>query len=62
MRHTLGGIIAALAISATPALADFPEREIQGIIQWGAGGSTDVVSRAVAPHAEAVLGDRKSVV
>ncbi|RJK98909.1 tripartite tricarboxylate transporter substrate binding protein [Paracoccus aestuarii] len=58
MRHTLGGIIAALAISATPALADFPEREIQGIIQWGAGGSTDVVSRAVAPHAEAVLGQR----
>ncbi len=42
--------------SAAPALAEFPQRDLQGIIQWGAGGSTDVVMRAVTPHAEAVLG------
>ena len=47
MRTILGGILAALTITATPVLAEYPEREIQGIIQWGAGGSTDVVSRAV---------------
>ncbi|WP_304618226.1 tripartite tricarboxylate transporter substrate binding protein [Paracoccus sp. (in: a-proteobacteria)] len=58
MRTFLGGVIAALTMAATPVLADYPEREIQGIIQWGAGGSTDVVSRAVTPHAEEVLGQR----
>jgi tripartite-type tricarboxylate transporter receptor subunit TctC len=34
---------------------DYPTTEIQGIIQWGAGGSTDSVMRAVTPHAEAAL-------
>ncbi|MEN3793917.1 tripartite tricarboxylate transporter substrate binding protein [Fulvimarina sp. MAC3] len=49
---------AALALVAvTPALAqEFPTKEIQGIIQWGAGGSTDTVMRAVTPKAEEVLG------
>ena len=47
---------AALSIGAGPALAEFPENDLQGIIQWGAGGSTDVVMRAVTPHAEEVLG------
>lgn len=58
MRKFISGVVAALTIAASPALAEFPEREIQGIIQWGAGGSTDVVSRAVTPHAEEVLGTR----
>ena len=58
MRIFLGGILAAMTIAATPVLADYPEREIQGIIQWGAGGSTDVVSRSVTPHAEGMLGQR----
>lgn len=31
-------------------------KEIQGIIQWGAGGSTDTVMRSVTPHAEEALG------
>ena len=52
----LKGTAAVLLMAATPALADYPEREIQGIIQWGAGGSTDTVMRAVTPHAEEVLG------
>lgn len=42
----------------SPAAAQYPNKEIQGIIQWGAGGSTDVVTRAVTPHAEAVLGGK----
>jgi tripartite-type tricarboxylate transporter receptor subunit TctC len=35
---------------------DFPERDIQGIIQWGAGGSTDNIARALTPHVEKHLG------
>ncbi|MFN3294173.1 MAG: tripartite tricarboxylate transporter substrate binding protein [Gemmobacter sp.] len=56
MKHTLIGAAFALALGAMPALADYPAKEIQGIIQWGAGGSTDTVARAVTPHAEKVLG------
>lgn len=58
MRKTLL-TIAALAFSATMATAqDYPTKEIQGIIQWGAGGSTDTVMRTVTPHAEEVLGGK----
>jgi tripartite-type tricarboxylate transporter receptor subunit TctC len=53
----IGAAVAALGITAVPALAEFPEKDLQGIIQWGAGGSTDTVMRAVTPHAEDVLGE-----
>ncbi len=56
-RNILGAVLAA-ALVATPALADFPEKDLQGIIQWGAGGSTDTVMRSVTPHAEAALGGK----
>ncbi len=57
MKHIILGAVSVLAISVTGALAqDFPSKEIAGIIQWGAGGSTDTVMRAVTPHAEEVLG------
>lgn len=56
MKRILCGAVAALALSAGFAAAEYPEKEIQGIIQWGAGGSTDTVMRAVTPHAEEVLG------
>jgi len=56
MKHLLIGAVAALSLTAMPALAEFPENDLQGVIQWGAGGSTDVVMRAVTPHAEEVLG------
>lgn len=52
-------ITAALALAAGSALAQaYPERELSGIIQWGAGGATDVVSRALTPLAEAALGKK----
>ncbi|MFV0385433.1 tripartite tricarboxylate transporter substrate binding protein [Paracoccus sp. (in: a-proteobacteria)] len=51
--------VAAAALTAMPAFAqDYPAKEIQGIIQWGAGGSTDTVMRTVTPHAEEVLGGK----
>jgi tripartite-type tricarboxylate transporter receptor subunit TctC len=36
--------------------ADFPTKDISGIIQWGAGGATDNVSRATTPYVEKALG------
>jgi tripartite-type tricarboxylate transporter receptor subunit TctC len=40
-----------------PAMAaDFPTRDLQGVIQWGAGGGTDGFSRAVTPNVEPFLG------
>jgi tripartite-type tricarboxylate transporter receptor subunit TctC len=56
MKKTLIGAAVALVLAAVPAVAEYPEKEIKGIIQWGAGGSTDTVTRAVTPHAEAALG------
>jgi tripartite-type tricarboxylate transporter receptor subunit TctC len=55
MRHFVYGAAVVLGL-AMPAMAEYPERDIQGIIQWGAGGSTDTVSRSVTPHAEEILG------
>ncbi|MBH0236473.1 tripartite tricarboxylate transporter substrate binding protein [Methylobrevis sp. L22] len=57
MKSVIGAVV-ALSLSALPALAEYPEKEIQGIIQWGAGGSTDTVARAITPRAEAVLGGK----
>ncbi|WP_068111740.1 tripartite tricarboxylate transporter substrate binding protein [Tropicimonas marinistellae] len=56
MKRILVGALGALALTATAAIAEYPEKEIQGIIQWGAGGSTDTVMRSVTPHAEEALG------
>lgn len=36
--------------------ADFPERELLGVVMWGAGGATDTVARAANPAAEEALG------
>ncbi|MGY3439359.1 MULTISPECIES: Bug family tripartite tricarboxylate transporter substrate binding protein [unclassified Marinovum] len=56
MKRALFGALGAIALTATAAVAEYPEKEIQGIIQWGAGGSTDTVMRSVTPHAEEILG------
>jgi tripartite-type tricarboxylate transporter receptor subunit TctC len=58
MKKTLIALTMMAASIAAPAMAEFPEKEIQGIIQWGAGGSTDTVMRSVTPHAEAALGGK----
>ena len=56
MKRTFIGALTALALASGPSLAEYPEKDINGIIQWGAGGSMDLVSRAVTPHAEEILG------
>lgn len=57
MKRIVLGAASALVLAAAAASAqDYPAKEIQGIIQWGAGGSTDTVMRSVTPHAEEALG------
>lgn len=53
-------LVAAAALLATPALAQYPERNITLIVPYGAGGGTDVTARMLARDLEAVLG--KSVI
>jgi tripartite-type tricarboxylate transporter receptor subunit TctC len=55
-RFLIGAVSALSLLAGTATAQDYPAKEIQGIIQWGAGGSTDTVMRAVTPHAEEVLG------
>jgi tripartite-type tricarboxylate transporter receptor subunit TctC len=57
MISRLLGAATALALTAGIASAqEFPERELLGVVMWGAGGATDTVARAVNPAAEEELG------
>ena len=55
-RHVLGGLAVAMSaalglmpgLGAGPALAEYPERPIEMIVPWGAGGGTDAVGRIFA--------------
>lgn len=52
-------ITLAWGVAIVPSGAQvYPERSITGIIQWGAGGTTDRISRRVSPLAERALGQR----
>lgn len=58
-RQFLGTAVAAAALASvgTTALAQsYPVRDINAVIQWGAGGGTDVAMRGYAPYAEEALG------
>ncbi len=48
--------VGALLASATPSLAEFPERAVQMIVPWGPGGGSDIQMRVVANHAEEYVG------
>jgi tripartite-type tricarboxylate transporter receptor subunit TctC len=56
-RKTLAGLACTFAVGASVAQS-FPDHELSGIIMWGAGGATDVVSRALTPGAEQALGTK----
>lgn len=51
-------MVIGMASLGAMAAAEYPEREIQGVIMWGAGGATDTVSRALQPRVEEALGGR----
>src|SRR4030043_880174 len=56
----LYGFVALLTIGfvAPAQAADYPTKDSMGVIQWGAGGATDNVSRAVTPYVEKILGKK----
>ena len=47
-------LFVCLAISAHAG--NYPKKDLQGVIMWGAGGATDNVARAITPHVEPFLG------
>lgn len=51
-----GLALTALMLLNGNAQAEFPEREVLGVVMWGAGGATDTVARAINPAAEEALG------
>lgn len=48
----------ALGVFSLAIASDYPARDINGTIQWGAGGTTDIISRAVTPGVERILGKK----
>ncbi|MFK7891442.1 MAG: tripartite tricarboxylate transporter substrate-binding protein, partial [Granulosicoccus sp.] len=55
---TVGAVLALMVMGSTSVMAEsFPERELLGVVMWGAGGATDTVARAVNPAAEAAIGE-----
>ena len=49
-------LLLAFALCAQAALAAFPERTITLIVPWAAGGSTDILARALAEQLARSLG------
>ena len=51
-----------LSMNVVPDIASaaYPEKVINWIIPWGAGGRTDVAARILAPALEKELGNRSS--
>lgn len=60
----LGATAAALTVglASAPAMAAWPDRPIQMIVAWGAGGGTDAVARFIAAELEKKLGQPVNVV
>ena len=48
--------LAVLALGTTPAMAEWPERPINLIVAYSAGGGTDVTARTLQPFLEEALG------
>lgn len=57
IKKLISGITLSLVLVTSTIQADeFPEREVLGVVMWGAGGATDTVARAINPAAEEALG------
>src|SRR5574341_2179499 len=48
-------LLAAFLLAATSALAQYPNRPLQLIVPWGAGGGTDATARIIASLLEKEL-------
>jgi tripartite-type tricarboxylate transporter receptor subunit TctC len=56
MKPLVVALAAILSLGTLATAAGYPEKDIQGIICWAAGGETDRFSRALTPLAEKHLG------
>ncbi|PVA07520.1 tripartite tricarboxylate transporter substrate binding protein [Thalassorhabdomicrobium marinisediminis] len=52
----------AAALVASAALAEYPERDIELLVGFSAGGGTDVMARTLEPFLEKYIGDGANVV
>ena len=55
-------IASAMCLAAGAALAEYPEKPIEVIVGYSAGGGTDVMARTAAPFIEKYLGEGASLV
>ena len=54
--HALVAGLAAVALIALPARADFPDKPIEFVIPFGAGGGADIEGRLLAVEMSKILG------
>lgn len=57
-----GLILSLLFVTACSSGAAYPRRAIEGVVPFGAGGGTDLISRAIAAVAEKELGQPINIV
>ncbi|MDV7270258.1 tripartite tricarboxylate transporter substrate binding protein [Thioclava sp. A2] len=55
-------LVGAMVLSAGAAVAEYPEKPIEVIVGYSAGGGTDVMARTAAPFIEKYLGEGASLV
>lgn len=58
---TIAAAAGLAAITATAAQAEYPERPIEMIVAYSAGGGTDTAARTLAPFIEKYLGEDASI-
>lgn len=58
-KATIAGL---MSLTAGAALAEYPEKPIEVIVGYSAGGGTDVMARTAAPFIEKYLGEGASIV
>ena len=64
VQSTASAVVAATLIAgiATPVMAEYPERPIQLIVPWGAGGGTDATGRIIGSLLQKELGQPVNVI
>ncbi len=61
MRAVASALVLIAFAAASPAMAQYPERNVTLIVPYGAGGGTDITARMLAKDLEAALGKTVTV-